>query len=141
MKKFGELELDELTEDKLRRISAPTIDRVLEKERRAVQLKARSGTKPGSLLKHQIPVRTFEQWDEKRPGFVEIDLVAHNGGNPGGDFRRTLDVTDVCSGWTETRAVKNKARVWVFEALKDIRNSLPFEPLGYRLRQRRRVHQ
>ncbi len=64
------------------------------------------------------------------PGFVEIDLVGHDGGNAGGEFAQTLDVTDICTGWTEMQAVKNKAQVWVFEALTDIRDRLPFKLLG-----------
>jgi len=56
-------------------------------------------------LKNQIPIRTFSDWDDARPGFVEIDLVGHEGGNSRGNYIQTLDVTDVCTGWTETRAV------------------------------------
>ncbi|MGH9342059.1 MAG: integrase catalytic domain-containing protein, partial [Acidobacteriota bacterium] len=70
------------------------------------------------------------QWDEASPGFVEVDLVAHEGGNSRGDYAQTLDLTDVCSGWTELAAVKNKAQVWVFEALEQIRSRLPFPLLG-----------
>jgi len=130
LEKWGELELDPEVRQKLLEISAATIDRLLAPVKREYQLKARSNTKPGTLLKHQIPIRTFSEWDEAQPGFVEIDLVAHNGGDPRGDFMHTLDVTDVCTQWTETRAVKNKARVWVFEALLDIREKLPFPLLG-----------
>lgn len=115
---------------KLLRISAATIDRILKPERKKYQLKGRSLTKPGTLLKHQIPIRTFSEWNEQSPGFVEIDLVGHEGGNPRGDFMQTLNVTDVCTGWTEMQAVKNKAQIWVFEALKDIRERLPFNLLG-----------
>jgi hypothetical protein len=61
---------------------------------------------------------------------VEIDLVGHEGGDSSGDFCQSLDVTDVCTGWTETRAVQNKAQVWVFKALTDIRKALPFQLLG-----------
>lgn len=118
------------TKKKLLRISASTIDRLLRQERKKYELKGRSLTKPGTLLKHQIPIRTFSEWDEQRPGFVEIDLVGHEGGNPRGDFIQTLNVTDVCTGWTEMQAVKNKAQIWVFEALKDIRKRLPFDLLG-----------
>jgi hypothetical protein len=82
------------------------------------------------LLRSQIPVRTFADWDEARPGFLEIDLVAHCGGNGGGEYCQTLDVTDVATGWTETRAVRNKAQVWVFAALKAIRTDLPFPIAG-----------
>ena len=56
-------------------------------------------------MKNQIPIRTFSDWDDARPGFVEIDLVGHEGGNSRGNYIQTLDVTDVCTGWTETRAV------------------------------------
>jgi|APFre7841882793_1041355.scaffolds.fasta_scaffold08006_2 hypothetical protein len=115
---------------KLLRISASTIDRILRPERKKYEIKGRSLTKPGTLLKHQIPIRTFSDWDEQKPGFVEIDLVGHEGGNPRGDFIQTLNVTDVCTGWTDMQAVKNKAQIWVFEALKDIRGRLPFDLLG-----------
>jgi hypothetical protein len=82
------------------------------------------------LLKSQIPIRTFADWDEKRPGFVEIDLVQHDGGNSSGFFACTLNVTDVATGWTAMRAVPNKAQVHVFAALKQIRAELPFPFLG-----------
>jgi hypothetical protein len=118
------------TKKKLLRISASTIDRILKSERKKYELKGSSLTKPGTLLKHQIPIRTFSEWDEQKPGFVEIDLVGHEGGNPRGDFIQTLNVTDICTGWTEMQAVKNKAQIWVFEALKDIRKKLPFVLLG-----------
>ena len=85
------------------------MDRLLQKEKPKLTLTSRSHTKPGTLLKPQIPVRTNAFWDEKRPGFCEIDLVSHDGPNPGGDFCQTLDVTDWYTGWTETEAVKNKA--------------------------------
>lgn len=130
LEKWNEIELDPEVREKLLEISAATIDRLLAPVKREYQLKARSNTKPGTLLKHQIPIRTFSEWDEAQPGFVEIDLVAHNGGDPRGDFMHTLDVTDVCTQWTETQAVKNKAQVWVFEALLDIREKMPFPLLG-----------
>ena len=127
---FGEISCDKETRVKLGRISAATIDRRLSGERKKHQLRGRSRTRPGSLLKKQIPMRTFSEWDERTPGFVEIDLVAHDGGFASGEYLQTLDVTDVCSGWTEVQAVKNKAQVWVFEALKEIRARMPFALLG-----------
>lgn len=127
---FGEIEADAETLEKLGRISAATIDRLLAAERKKYQLRGRSGTRPGSLLKKQIPMRTFSEWDERQPGFVEIDLVGHDGGQASGEYLQTLDVTDVYSGWTEVQAVKNKAQVWVFKALKEIRTRLPFPLLG-----------
>ena len=119
----------EVTE-KLLAVSPATIDRILAPQRKKLQLKGRSLTKPGTLLRHQVPVRTFSEWDEDRPGFSEIDLVAHEGGNASGDFAQTLDLTDVATGWTELAAVQNKAQVWVFAAIKDVRKRLPFPLLG-----------
>lgn len=86
-------------------------------------LKGRSGTKPGSLLKSQIPILTWADWNERAPGFVEIDLVGHEGGDSRGEFAQTLTVTDVFTGWTETKAVCNKAQKWVFAALVDLRST------------------
>jgi hypothetical protein len=115
---------------KLLQISAATIDRLLAPERKRLQLHGRSGTKPGTLLKHQIPIRTFAEWDEQRPGFIEIELVGHDGGNLCGDYAQTLNATDVATGWTEPQAIQNKAQIWTFEALKAIRQRLPFPVLG-----------
>ena len=130
LEQFAELRLTVSTKEKLLRISAASIDRLLQPERRKHQLRGRSHTKPGTLLKHQIPIRTFAEWDEQQPGFAEIDLVAHDGGLALGDYCQTLDLTDVCTGWTETEAVPNKAQVWVFEAIQTIRQRLPFRLLG-----------
>lgn len=130
LEQFGELRLTANTKEKLLRISATTVDRLLQPERRKQQLRRRAHTKPGTLLKHQIPIRTFAEWNEQQPGFAEIDLVAHDGGLALGDYCQTLDLTDVYSGWTETEAVPNKAQVWVFEALQRIRKRLPFPLLG-----------
>ncbi len=126
----GELELDLDLRRQLLQVSASTIDRMLRAERKKYQLKGRSGTKPGTLLKYQIPIKRFSDWDETRAGFVEVDLVGHEGGNSRGDFIQTLDVTDVATGWTECRAVRNKARIWVIEALDQIRQQMPFVCLG-----------
>ena len=130
LERHGELQLAAATRQKLCAISAASIDRLLAPERRRLNVRGRSGTKPGTLLKHQIPIRTFAEWDQAQPGFVEIDLVGHDGGLARGDFCQTLDVTDVASGWTETQAVINKAQVWVFEALQGIRARLPFALKG-----------
>lgn len=130
LEKHNEIKLDRKVKKKLLNISAATIDRILVPEKKKLEFKVRSGTRPGTLLKHQIPIRTFAQWDENRPGFVEIDLVSHEGGNPGGDYAQSLNLTDVFSGWTETAAVKNKAQIWVFEALEKMKEELPFQMLG-----------
>jgi hypothetical protein len=105
-------------------MSPSTMDRFRRSAPRS-QPRHRGGTKPGTLLKSQIPIRTFADWDDKRPGFVEVDLVQHEGGNSRGFFACTLTVTDVCTGWTEMRAVQTKAQKFVFAALKHVRTNLP----------------
>jgi hypothetical protein len=126
----GELLIDDDMAAALCAMSAATIDRRLAADRRALTIKGRSLTKPGSLLKSQIPIRTWADWDDAAPGFVEIDCVGHEGGNPSGDFCQSLDVTDIATGWTEVRAVKNKAQKWVFAALLEISAAFPFPIKG-----------
>jgi len=130
LERCREIRISDKVREKLFRISPATIDRLLAKERKKQQLKGRSNTKPGTLLRNQIPIRTFSEWNEKKPGFTEIDLVGHDGGDSHGEFAQTLDVTDICTTWTETEAVRNKAQVWVFNALKDIRQRMPFPLVG-----------
>ena len=130
LRRFGELDVDDDTATLLAGMSAATIDRRLAGERRKHELKGRSRTKPGSLLKSQIPVRTWADWDDAVPGFIEIDLVAHDGGNAAGEHAWTLTVTDIATGWTENRSVRNKARKWVLAALDDIARAMPFPILG-----------
>lgn len=98
LEKFGELKLDADTKKKLLKISPATIDRLLKKDKKKHILKSRARTKPATLLKHQIPIKTFSEWEDKKPGFVEIDLVGHDGGDASGEFAYTLDFTDVHSG-------------------------------------------
>jgi hypothetical protein len=130
MARFGELDCDEKVKTKLLGMSASTIDRLLRSERLKLDIKGRSTTKPGTLLKSQIPVRLGNEWDDARPGFIEIDLVAHCGENTRGEYINTLDAIDIATGWCETRAVQNKAQKHVFSALKMIRKRLPFPLLG-----------
>jgi hypothetical protein len=130
LERQGEITCDRETREKLSKMSAATIDRLLRPERKKYELKGRSRTKPGTLLKHQIPIRTFAEWDDARPGFTEVDLVSHEGGCAVGDFCHTLDMTDIATTWTETAAVRNKSQERVFEALKKLRKNLPFPLLG-----------
>lgn len=130
LRAFDELDIDDAIAAKLLTIAPATIDRRLKAERGKLDSRGRSHTKPGSLLKDSIPMRTWADWDDARPGFVEIDLVGHEGGNNKGDFCFTLDITDIATGWTETRSVKNKAQKWVFAAIKDSLASFPFPILG-----------
>ena len=111
-------------------MSAASIDRHLAPERAKLMRRGRSHTKPGTLLKSQIPIRTWADWAENRPGFVEIDLVGHEGGNSSGEFCFTLTVTDIATGWTINRSVKNKAAIWVFEAIEYVISQFPFPILG-----------
>jgi len=130
LERHGELECSGEVRGKLLQISAASIDRLLAPERARLQVRGRSGTKPGSILKRQIPIRTFAEWDDRRPGFCEVDLVAHDGGDPRGEFCQTLDLVCVATGWTEPRALRNKAQRWVHEALVDIAGILPFPLRG-----------
>ena len=131
LEQFGEIKLSKIVRKKLLQISPATIDRLLKPEREKYTLKKRvHHTKPGTLLKSQIPIRTFSDWDDAQPGFFEMDLVGHDGGSVAGDYCFTLDMTDVCSGWSEQVAVINKAQIHVFEGIQKIRKRLPFDILG-----------
>jgi hypothetical protein len=111
-------------------VSAATVDRLLAKTKALARLKGRSHTRPGTLLKHHIPVRTFADWNDAQPGFCEADLVAHDGGSAWGDYCQTLSLTDIVTTWVEMGALKNKAQMHVFHALQDIRTELPFALQG-----------
>jgi hypothetical protein len=128
--RFDEINLDIETVQQLKEISSATADRLLKKSRDSMVLKGKSTTKPGTLLKRDIPLRLGTEWNDAIPGFVEIDLVAHCGSTAAGDFLHTLDVTDVCTGWTETQSVRNKAQQYVFAALFDIEKRMPFPYRG-----------
>lgn len=114
----------------LLKISPATADRLLVRERKKTTLKGRSRTKPGTLLKNQIPIHTFADWDSAVPGFTEIDLVHHCGGNPSGEYLHTLDTTDVATGWNECASFMGRSRAYTLEALKMIKQRLPFPLLG-----------
>lgn len=130
LRRDDELDLTDAEAALLVRISPATIDRRLAGDRAKMMPRGRSHTKPGSLLKSQIPIRTWADWDDAKPGFVEIDLVAHEGGNSSGEFCFTLTVTDIATGWTINRSVRNKAQRWVFAALEYIIARFPFPILG-----------
>lgn len=130
LKQFRELHIEASVEEKLLRISASTIDRMLSQNKRENKQRGKSYTKPGSLLKSQIPIRTFSEWDEQVPGFFEMDLVSHEGGDPKGEFIQSLVAIDICTGWTEVYALRNKAQKWVFESIDEMRKQLPFKLLG-----------
>ena len=112
-------------EDELLRISPRQIDRRLRADRRALKRGLYGRTKPGSLLKHHIEVRT-DNWDITEPGFAEIDLVAHCGISASGEFIHSLNLTDIVTQWVETRAVMGKGETGVVQALDEMRDYLPF---------------
>lgn len=138
---FGELKITDKTATAVCAMSAATIDRRLAPDRAKLQVRGRSHTTPGSLLKDSNPMPTWTDWDDAVPGFVQIDLSATRARPPSGEHAYTLTVTDIATGWTENRSVRNKAQPWVFAALMDIRDHLPFGAARDRLRQRQRAHQ
>ena len=126
----GEFNLDDETRALLCSVSPAAIDRKLKKVKQRYRIKGISTTKPGSLLKSQIPVRVCFGRDERKPGYFEIDTVSHCGANAKGQFCQTLTVTDVGSGWTELCALLNNAHRWVKERIVHTRQALPFPMLG-----------
>ncbi|HAU4045979.1 TPA: transposase family protein [Legionella pneumophila] len=115
--------------DGLLSMSAATIDRLLV-PLRVKYKRSFGGTKPGNILKKHIPVKT-NQWDENQPGYLEADTVAHCGSSLSGNFVWSLTMTDICSGWTELRAVWNKGATGVVSQIEDIEHCLPFLILGF----------
>ena len=113
----------------LRKISAATLDRMLAPARAEFPGRGRCATKPGSLLRTEIPIRTGT-WDLAQPGYLEADSVAHCGASLAGDFIWSLTYTDIFSGWTEGRAVWNKGAAGVVAATQDVETALPFALLG-----------
>ena len=114
----------------LETISPSTIDRLLKPVRIRYKKRGRATTKPGTLLRKQIPLKT-NQWDESQPGFLEADTVAHCGDTVAGMFAFTVDCVDIASGWTEQRAVWGKGETGVLEQIRHIEQSLPFPLLGF----------
>lgn len=125
---FGPLSLEVVKV--LKSISAATIDRVLQPVRAQHKTHGRSTTKPGTLLRKQIPIQT-NQWDESRPGFLEADTVAHCGQSLSGVFAYTIDFVDIATGWTEQRAIWGKGETSVLEQIIDVEELLPFPLLGF----------
>ena len=125
--KFG---YDEKLKTKLARISSATVGRILKPEIPKHSIRGISTTRPAKNLNKLIPIRTFFDWDERKPGFFEVDTVANCGISTQGHYICTLTLTDVYSGWTENRALLNKAHRWVKEAIEDVKEKLPFQMKG-----------
>ena len=111
------------------RMSARQIDRRLKEKKRALKRRLYGRTKPGTLLKRQIAIKTA-CWDVSEPGFTEIDTVAHCGSCASGEFGHSLNVTDLLTQWVETRAVLGRGEQGVVRALDQIRRELPFRLRG-----------
>jgi hypothetical protein len=126
----GELKLTEEAAAQLFRLSPSTVDRISRRWRVGQPRRGLSTTKPGTLLKNSIPVRTFSEWEDAQPGFIEVDLVAHCGESAEGFYLTTLSTVDVATGWCEPVAVWGKGQDRVGGAVYDVRKRLPMPLLG-----------
>jgi hypothetical protein len=129
IERHGHLRVTADIRDKLVKISAATVDRLLQPERRRIK-GGISHTKPGSLMKNQIQVRTFADWNDVTPGFFETDLVAHCGGDPNGAFLNTLVMIDVSTGWLECMPLLKKSSADVINSINVAIKLMPFELKG-----------
>jgi len=130
LKRYGETTMSAEVEAQLCQMSPATIDRLLRPWRRLGGRRPFSTTRPGSLLKSSIPIRTFADWQENRPGFLEADLVPHCGESAEGFYLNTLSAVDVATGWSECVAVWGKGQWRVGSAVHHLRRRLPFPLLG-----------
>jgi len=131
LERHGHLNVDPSVRAQLLSMSAATADRMVRRLRDADRPHGISTTKPGRLLKRQVPVRTFSEWNDLRPGFFEADLVAHCGGSTDGAFLYTLCLTDAATGWTECLPLLHRVPTEVVQAVRQVRRLLPFPLLGF----------
>lgn len=129
LKQHKEIKLSKADEALILSVSAATIDRILAPARKQITIRGRSTTKPGTLLKHQIPIRTFADWNEDKPGFLEVDLVAHTD-TARGEYINTLNMTDIATGWTVSTAFMGRSERFCVAAIDEVKPSLPFPILG-----------
>ncbi len=130
LRRHGEKSMTAKIEAELCQVSPSTIDRLLRPYRRLGGRRPLTTTKPGSLLKNSIPIRTFADWEEDRPGFLEVDLVPHCGESVAGFYLNTLSTVDVATGWSECVGVWGKGQERVGGAVHRVRQRLPFSLLG-----------
>jgi len=130
LRRHGDRTMTPDVDRQLCQMSASTIDRLLRPWRKVGGRRGFATTRPGSLLKDSIPIRTFADWEEKRPGFLEVDLVSHCGESPEGFYLTTLSAVDVASGWAECIGVWGKSQKRVGAAVHRVRQRLPFPLLG-----------
>jgi hypothetical protein len=129
LERHEHLQISEECRRQLLAMSTATADRLLASQRKQSQ-RGLSTTRAGTLLKQQIPIRTFQEWKEARPGFLEADLVAHCGANIEGGYLYTLTLTDVATGWTECLPLLHWSQEAVLAALQRARTLFPFPMLG-----------
>ena len=130
LERHGKLEVDPATRSALLEVSPATIDRLLSETRIAAQGARRRPAGFSSAVRRSVPMRTFGDWNDPPPGFVEVDFVAHGGGSAAGSFVQTLVLTDIASGWTECVPVLTRSGELVIEALKTARTLFPFPLAG-----------
>lgn len=131
LERFNEIDINPITRNDLGTISAKTLDRRLKRERQIRKLNRNRGTtRHGSLLKSSIPIRITD-WDTSQVGFMELDTVAHNGGDPSGEHLWSLDGTEIYSGWSEQMAVMGKGEEGVVGAIDEIKAAVPFDVSGF----------
>jgi hypothetical protein len=130
LERHGHLHLDDDTRAQLLAMSAATADRVLRSARGRDKHGGLATTRRGPLLKSQVPVRTFSEWNDLQPGFMEADLVAHGGASAEGIYLHSLVLTDIASGWTECMALRRRGQDTVLQAIRAVRPLLPFPLLG-----------
>jgi hypothetical protein len=130
LERHGELKLDADTRQRLLALSPATADRLLQRSRRGSKPHGLATTKPGTLLKQAIPVRTFAQWDDAQPGFMEVDLVAHCGDSTRGEYLNSLDMIDVKTRWVELYGLSNRSQATVQAAIITCRRRLPYPLRG-----------
>lgn len=128
--RFGHLSISEAVKKQLLSVSPATADRLLKQERKKYG-RGKSTTTAGYLIKKHIPIRTFADWNDVVPGFLEADLVAHCGENVRGQYLNTLTVTDIATGWTELGALMGKSEGDVLQEIAEIKELLPFPLLGF----------
>jgi len=126
---LSEIKVNPEVQEKLLTISLGTVKRIIRRTKRISRIKIGGTTKPGSILKKQIAIR-YGRWTDTDPGWCETDTVAHCGDNTGGEFIYSLDVIDICSGWSEQAAIWGKGEMATKEQMDIIRNRLPFKLLG-----------
>jgi len=130
MEQFDEIYISKDTKEKLCKISASSIDRLLKPAKKRLGRKGTSTTKQPRYLIDKIKIKTFTEWKNSPPGFTQLDLVAHNGGNVFGGFVYTLNTVDICIGWTICNIVKNKTKLQMLKGLVSMRKEFPYKVMG-----------